>query len=375
MRTGVLACQLPTARSSGQPVGIEDGGPLERSADRAIDRLPVDRLGIGERRLAEFALEHIAQSPVLADDLRARADQPVDTDKHGMRLLAERVALEQVVSSRPSSRGVTGGKSPFGDDRQRVLESVGQSFALGGEAIVTESFEQVSVIELDGPLRLARRLEQAALEGRHVELDPRLHPDADRVRLDVEHAVGREAGLGESLADEPEGLTQRACRRAVGVGPQVGGDRLAGARPACQHEQGEEGLRVSAGQANGPPRRGTDIEASKEIHLEADSRAGSDLGHRSTPLNQVATSGPSMKGPDARVVANRSPQARLARTALGRLGRPPAPIRVGRDDVGHVLIGPTAGRHDGCRQADTDPRDQGHGACFDTLTPPCRSPS
>ena len=74
-----------------------------------------------------------------------------------MRLLAERVALEQAVGSRTSSGRVAGGQSPFGDDRQRVLESVGQSFALGGEAIVTETLEQVSVIELDGRLRLARR--------------------------------------------------------------------------------------------------------------------------------------------------------------------------------------------------------------------------
>ncbi len=72
----------------------------------------------------------------------------MDRDEHGMRLLAQGIAIEQALGELPGRGRITGRQSLLGDRRQGVLETVGQALALAGEAVVPEPFEQVAVVEL-----------------------------------------------------------------------------------------------------------------------------------------------------------------------------------------------------------------------------------
>ena len=76
---------------------FDERGALLRPEHRLHERLVIDRLGIGQRRLVELARQDLAQPTVLADDLRAGTGQTVHRDQHGMRLLAQRVARQQAV--------------------------------------------------------------------------------------------------------------------------------------------------------------------------------------------------------------------------------------------------------------------------------------
>ena len=92
-----VEAQLATARSCGLRSASSSAARSSRPAHRLVERLAVDRLGVGQRRLAELAREDLVEAPVLADDLRARADEAVDGDQHGVGLLAQGIALEQPV--------------------------------------------------------------------------------------------------------------------------------------------------------------------------------------------------------------------------------------------------------------------------------------
>ena len=163
---------------------------------------------------------------MLADDLRARSDLTVDGDQDRVRLLPQEVALEQAIRGRPRADQVTCLQTTLGDDRQRVLVAIRESLALGGEAIVTEPFEEVAVVDLDGGLGAARVVDQAGFESRDIEVDPGIDPDPDGIAIDVQQFVGRDARLGETLPDEPECLAEGSGRSDAGIGPQVGGDRF-----------------------------------------------------------------------------------------------------------------------------------------------------
>ncbi len=131
---------VPDRDEHGGMVGLELRSALERTAHGAIERLAVDRLGVGQRSFAELTVEHDAQASILADDLRARAADPaMNGDEDGVGLLAQRIALQQPVGDNPGPSRIAGGETALGDDRQGVLEPVREAFPLGGEAIVTEA--------------------------------------------------------------------------------------------------------------------------------------------------------------------------------------------------------------------------------------------
>ena len=146
---------------------------------------------------------------MLTDDLRARPDLPVDRDQDRVRLLAQKIAFEQSIGSGTGADEVASLEPTLGDDRQGVLETIGQPFTLGGEAIVTEALEQVTVVEVDGGFCAAGIVGQAGFESRDIQVDPGIDPDPDRVAVDVEQAVRWDAGLSEALSDQPECLAQR----------------------------------------------------------------------------------------------------------------------------------------------------------------------
>ena len=117
---------------------------------------------------------------------------------------------------------------------------------------------------------------------------------------------GAEPGVGETLPDQPERLAQRAGGCPVRVRPQVGGDRLPGARPAGQHEQGEEGLGVPAGEPDGPAIRRPRIEPAEQVDPEPDGWTRDDGRHRRS--DQWRTSGPPHPGPDVQIASGRAPR-------------------------------------------------------------------
>lgn len=135
------------------------------------------------------------------------------------------------------------------------------------------------MVELDCGLGAAGIVDEARLEGRDVQLDPGVDPDAHRVAIDVEQAIGWEVCLGQALPDQPQGLATGAGRTAAHVGPEVG-ERLTRARAPRQHEQRQERLGVASRKPDVAAGRGPRIEAAEQIDLEPDVRAWSTDGHR-----------------------------------------------------------------------------------------------
>ena len=249
---------VPKVRQTGRNPGSaadshQDGGPLriesvsafERPPHRAVERLAVDRLGIGQRRLAELAPQDVLETTMLADHLRTRSDLAMDRDQDCVRLLPQEVAFEQSIGSGAGADQVVSLEPTLGDDGQGVLEAISQALPFGGEAIVTEALEQVSVVEVDGGFGAAGIVGQAGLESRDIQLYPGIDPDPDGIAVDVEQPVRWDVGLREALSDQPECLAEGSCRTAAGIRPQVGRDRLSRPGSAGQDEQGEQRLGVA----------------------------------------------------------------------------------------------------------------------------------
>ena len=196
-----------------------------------------------------------------------------------MRFLAKGIPRQQLLGSRAGSIQVPSRQSSLGHERQRVLESVRQSFSLGGEAIVSQPFGKVASIQRDGSLDRAARSVQAGFEGDAVQLHGGRRTDPERVRLDLQDAGWIQVSLHESMPDQPQGLTKRAGGRGVGLRPQVCGDRLARAWSSSEHQQGEQRLGVPAGDRDDPGRACSDFKTSEEIHVERCARGGGGVSH------------------------------------------------------------------------------------------------
>jgi hypothetical protein len=112
-------------------------------------------------------------------------------------------AFEEALGRGARTDHVVRQKPALGDDRQCVLVAVGEAFALGREAVMTEPFEQVAVVQLDRGLGAAGIVDQACLEPGDVEVDPRVDPDPDGVAVDVEQSLRGDPRLGQPLAHEP----------------------------------------------------------------------------------------------------------------------------------------------------------------------------
>jgi hypothetical protein len=145
---------------------------------------------------------------------------------------------------------------------------------------VAEALEEIAVVALDRFFGSAIVPVKAALEGRDVEVDLRVHPHAERVTLDIEEVRRTDPDGEKRLADEPQRLTHRTGARAVGVWPQIGGDGLARAGPRDEHEEPEQRLRVPAAQTDLPTGVRSDIEPPQQLDAKVDARAGCDRDSR-----------------------------------------------------------------------------------------------
>ena len=109
-----------------------------------------------------------------------------------------------------------GGQALARDERQRVFVAVGQTLALRREAVVAETLREVACVQPDGVLGGTAHLVGAGLEPRHVERLDRLGPQADGLRIGLEHRVDVEAGrdqrgpqLVQRLAERPGRCDER----------------------------------------------------------------------------------------------------------------------------------------------------------------------
>lgn len=189
-------------------VCLEVRGAFDRPAHRAIEGLTLDRFRVRERRFPQLVPEDVAQASVLADDLRTRPDQAMDRDEDSVCLLAQEVARQEAMGGGPGSERIARREPALCDDREGVLEAVGEAFPLCRETVVTEAFEEVPVVELDGGLRTTGVVVQASLESPDIEIDPGIDPDPDRVAVDIDQLLRLDPGLGEALSYKPEGLAK-----------------------------------------------------------------------------------------------------------------------------------------------------------------------
>ena len=136
------------------------------------------------------------------------------------------------------------------------------------------------MVAIDGFFGPATVLVEAALEGRDVEVDLSVHPHAERVTFDVEEVRRRDPDGQKGLADQPQRLTHRTGARAIGVRPEIRGDRLARARPGDEHEEPEQCLGVTAAQADLATGVRPDVEPPQQLDAKVDARAGCDRDSR-----------------------------------------------------------------------------------------------
>jgi hypothetical protein len=233
----------------------------------------------------------------------------VDADHDRMRLLAQWVPREQAFGGRVRSGQVAGSEPSLGHDRQRILEPIGQPFALGREAVVTEALEEIAGVLADRGLGATARVRQARLELGDIECDLGVHADPERLGIDIEEAVGDDARVEEALAHEPQGLPQGPGRAGVGVGPQIRGDRLARAWPSSEDEQREQGLGVPAGQLDDTPVDRSSLESPEQGDPEPDSWFVRDGSHR-RPVPLAAASDLPLEGRSATFARSGFPRSR-----------------------------------------------------------------
>ena len=148
---------------------------------------------------------------------------------------------------------------------ERVLVQVREPLAVGGEALVPEALGEVAAVQrrARGPTLAGRR--RRALRTRPRRCRARA-PAAGRACPGRPRArVGLDARRGEARPDEPQRLAQRRRRRAVEVGPEVGGDRVAESGAGAEGQQRGERLGVASGESNRLT-AGDDLEPSEEAN-------------------------------------------------------------------------------------------------------------
>ena len=212
-----------------------------------------------------------------------------------MGLLAERVAGDDA----PRAASLAPRRSPAASRRsatidEGVLVAVGETLALGGEAVVPEGLDEIAAVQPDRPLgaALGRRRGSASKATMSSAMS---RPGGRRsTPSDVEH---RSRGR-RPRPMRPWRTSQRAWRSEPAdvlsaSGPQVGGDRLARPRAAAEDEQGEEGRGVAAPEGHPRPGGGSDVDPA---------RAGSPAGGLVGAAPRRAMRIPSVHALDARPV-------------------------------------------------------------------------
>ena len=213
------------------------------------------------------------QTPILADDLRTRADQAVHGDDHRVGLLAKHVAGEELLRGGPGADQAAVREPPLADLGERILVHVGQPFPLGSEALVAEAFGEVAAVELDRGFGAAVVAADARFEEIRVEIDSDLGSQGDRFGLDLEDGGGPDPGLRERIADEPQRLPERRRRWPVRLRPELRGEYVARPRPTAQDEQREQCLRVTSSQAHLGPVCQLDLDSTEEPDPKRDAAA------------------------------------------------------------------------------------------------------
>ena len=247
---------------------------------------PVGGVRLGERRLAELPGEDDLEPPVLPDDLGARTGLSEDHDEDRVRLLADRVSDDGLLGGPARAGEVPAGEPMLGHRHQRVLVPIGEALPLRREAVVSERLHEVAAVQLDGPLGAARAVVEAALEvHRHrprCRASGRMPIDSGRMSRTV---AGSMPARDEAVPDEPERLPQHRGRRGVGLGPEVGGDRLARPRPTGEDQLREQGGRVAAAERDGGAAGRADLEGAEQVDPDGGATGGFAFRHACVPAS------------------------------------------------------------------------------------------
>ena len=139
---------------------------------------------------------------------------------------------------------------------------------------MAEALEKIASIAGDRLLGATAVRVEAPLEGSGIQLDLGVHPDPDRIALDIEEVGRADADRDECLSDQPERLAHRTGRVCLGLRPQIGGDRLARSWSADEHQEAEESLRVSSGQTYLAIRLSPDVEPPQQLDAKVDALVG-----------------------------------------------------------------------------------------------------
>jgi prolipoprotein diacylglyceryltransferase len=286
--------------------GHRPGAIVGRGHRRAIGEVC-----LGQRIDVELPLEDVAKTAVLARDLRPRAGCAEDRNEHRVGLFAQRVPRQQSLRRVAGTLQIAVHQPLPGRDGERILEGVRQPLALGGEAVVAESLDQVAGVDRNRSFGVRRSCPAGGLEPGDVEIDPRAAPQPEQVRLDLEHLVGVDAGRSEARPNKPQGLAKAACRSPGRVGPEIDGDPVARPRPRVDGQEGEQCLRLPAAEPHGRA-MGDDLDPAEEMDRQRVAGRSSS-GHRT---------------PSVRTAARRRSQRRVdAVTGIGPPADPVSPRR------------------------------------------------
>jgi hypothetical protein len=66
-----------------------------------------------------------------------------------VRLFAQGVAGDQAFGGEPGAVDIAGLETSSRDDRERILEVIGEALALRGEAVVAEALGEVAAVQVD----------------------------------------------------------------------------------------------------------------------------------------------------------------------------------------------------------------------------------
>ena len=277
-------------------LGVPARGPLARAGDRVCERRTVCRVGFGQRDLRQLACEDVAQPAVLAHDLRAGADLPVDGDE------------DSWASSRSGSRASSRSAARRAPRRRRRRaaawrRSPGRPRS-GRPGVPARRRSTRGRVPRRGrrrtgrrPPRRRRRVVGADLEGAtssdRIASDRRPMsrcPPRGPPSMSMPGGHQRRAQLIESLAKRRRSRprTTRATDRWRSPRASVAGG---------ERQEREQGLRVTADQTHVPPIRRSDarsVRAASTSRTETERRR---RGHSTPqPCRDVR---PAPRGPDA----------------------------------------------------------------------------
>ena len=206
--------------------------PLARGTARSSGQgRPIGRVGLGQRHLGELAIEHLAQPPVLAHDLRARADDAVDRDEHLVGLLAQRVARDQPFGGRLGHRRRRRPPAACGRPRARASSYRSASRSRSPAKQSCPGPRRGHRRTTRPPLRRCSGVVGARLEARDVERADRVRAEAHGLDVGLEDRVDEEAGRpARSAAGTGPGATVRSRRRGT---PATGRSRSPRASAVC----------------------------------------------------------------------------------------------------------------------------------------------